>query len=96
MAQVQIRVFCVGGQNGRRRQLALDRFYKAAVQHVKPWTQPPPKVRDSETAASDEPVQADDNSIGLTSEGALAGEGAGQSDDPDQVRSAKSLAAFPS
>jgi hypothetical protein len=58
-------------------RVALDRFYKEAVQYVKPWTQPPPKVRDSETAASDEPIQADDNLTGLASKGALAGEGAG-------------------
>jgi hypothetical protein len=72
--------------------MALDRFYKEVVQHVKPWAPAPPKIRDNETAASDEPIQADGNLVG---EGTLVEKGVDQLDAPSQIRPAQSLAAFP-
>jgi hypothetical protein len=39
---------------------AVDRFYGEVVQHIKPWTPTPPKVRDNEAAAPDEPIPGDD------------------------------------
>jgi hypothetical protein len=73
-------------------RMALDRFYKEVVQHVKPWAPTPPKIRDNETAASDEPIQADGNLIG---EVTLVEKDADQLNDPSQIRPAQSLAAFP-
>ena len=32
---------------------AIDRFYAEVVQHIKPWTQAPPKVRDDEPSPAD-------------------------------------------
>jgi hypothetical protein len=74
-------------------RIALDRFYGEVVQHVKPWAPAPPRVRDSEITASDDPLQADDI---VTGEGAPTQEGTGQLDEPDRTRPAQWLAAFPS
>jgi hypothetical protein len=37
---------------------AVDKFYSGVVQHIKPWAPAPPKVRDDEAAAPDEPISA--------------------------------------
>jgi hypothetical protein len=37
---------------------AIDRFYAEVVQHIKPWTQAPPKVKDDEPSPADQPVAA--------------------------------------
>jgi hypothetical protein len=37
---------------------AVDKFYGGVVQHIKPWAPAPPKVRDDEDAAPDEPISA--------------------------------------
>lgn len=36
----------------------VDKFYSEVVQHIKPWTPAPPKVRDDEAVAPDEPIAA--------------------------------------
>jgi hypothetical protein len=33
---------------------AIDHFYAEVVQHIKPWTQPPPKVKDDEPPPADQ------------------------------------------
>jgi hypothetical protein len=33
---------------------AVEKFYTEVVQHLKPWTPAPPKVRDDETASADD------------------------------------------
>jgi hypothetical protein len=38
---------------------AIDRFYAEVVQHIKPWTQAPPKVKDDEPSQADQAVTAD-------------------------------------
>jgi hypothetical protein len=38
---------------------AIDRFYADVVQHIKPWTQAPPKVKDDEPPQADQVVAAD-------------------------------------
>jgi hypothetical protein len=38
---------------------AIDRFYVEVVQHIKPWTQAPPKVKDDEPSPADQPVAAE-------------------------------------
>jgi hypothetical protein len=75
-------------------RIALDRFYKEVVQQVKPWTQPPPKIRDSEIAGPDEPIQADSNLLGVADDGASEEDGAPQSGAPSPISSAESLAAY--
>jgi hypothetical protein len=37
---------------------AIDHFYAEAVQHVKPWTQTPPKVRDDEPSQDHQAISA--------------------------------------
>jgi hypothetical protein len=50
---------------------AIDHFYAEVVQHVKPWTQAPPRVKDDEPPQADQTAQAD---IAMTeSRGPLAG-----------------------
>jgi hypothetical protein len=39
---------------------AVDTFYADVVQHIKPWPQAPPKVRETETASPDGPAAGDD------------------------------------
>jgi hypothetical protein len=39
---------------------AVDKFYGEVVQHIKPWAPAPPRVKDNETAAPDEPISIDD------------------------------------
>lgn len=39
---------------------AVDKFYSDVVQHIRPWTPAPPKVRDNETETPDEPIPSDD------------------------------------
>jgi hypothetical protein len=38
---------------------AIDRFYADVVQHIKPWTQAPPKVKDDEPSQVEQAVAAD-------------------------------------
>jgi hypothetical protein len=54
---------------------AVNKFYSEVVQHVKPWAPAPPKIRDNETAAVDEPISEDD---------ILAGDD-GAREDPDRM-----------
>ena len=54
---------------------AVDKFYSGVVQHIKPWRPAPPRVRDNEGTAPDEPVSAAE---------ILAGEDH-RSDDPEQT-----------
>ncbi len=42
---------------------AVDRFYTEVVQHIKPWSPAPPKIRDTETPAHDGPIAGDDISL---------------------------------
>ncbi len=37
---------------------AIDRFYAEVVQHIKPWTQAPPKVKDDEPSPAGQTVAA--------------------------------------
>lgn len=37
---------------------AIDRFYAEVVQHIKPWTQAPPKVKDDEPSPAGQIVAA--------------------------------------
>ena len=39
---------------------AVDTFYSEVVQHIKPWAAAPPKVKESETAAPDDPIPEED------------------------------------
>jgi hypothetical protein len=39
---------------------AVDKFYSEVVQHVKPWTPAPPKIRDGESSEPDEPMSTED------------------------------------
>jgi hypothetical protein len=55
---------------------AVDRFYSEVVQHIKPWAQAPPKIRENDPEASDEPVAEDD---------ILAGGAQYQGGDPEQM-----------
>ena len=38
---------------------AIDRFFAEVVQHIKPWTQAPPKVKDDEPSPADQTVPAE-------------------------------------
>ncbi len=38
---------------------AVDKFYSEVVQHIKPWAPAPPKVKDNEPVALDEPISTD-------------------------------------
>ena len=38
---------------------AIDRFYAEVLQHIKPWTQAPPKVKDDEPSPADQTVAAE-------------------------------------
>jgi hypothetical protein len=55
---------------------AVDKFYGEVVQHIKPWAPAPPRVRDNETAALDEPISGDN---------LLEGDGNRHHDGPDQI-----------
>src|ERR1700733_12773568 len=39
---------------------AVDKFYSEVVQHIKPWAPPPPRIRENDAEASDEPIAEDD------------------------------------
>lgn len=75
-------------------RIALDRFYGEVVQHVKPWTQPPPKIKDNEISVPTEPIQVG-HLMNLAREGALAQEATAQPDDPSQVRLSQPLITLP-
>jgi hypothetical protein len=38
---------------------AIDRFYAEVVQHIKPWTQAPPKVKDDEPSLADQAAETE-------------------------------------
>lgn len=39
---------------------AVDKFYTEVVQHIKPWAPAPPRIRENDAAAPDEPISEDD------------------------------------
>lgn len=39
---------------------AVDKFYSEIVQHIKPWTPAPPKIRETDAETPDEPIAEDD------------------------------------
>jgi hypothetical protein len=62
---------------------AVDTFYSEVVQHIKPWAAAPPKVKESETAAPDDPIPEED---------ILTGGGNHNDEDPARERVTFSLA----
>jgi hypothetical protein len=42
----------------------IDRFYAEVVQHIKPWTQAPPKIKDDEPSPADQIAAADTAATG--------------------------------
>ena len=55
---------------------AVDKSYSEVVQHIKPWAPAPPRVRDNETPAPDEPLPGDD---------LVEGDGDRLRDGPDRI-----------
>jgi hypothetical protein len=63
---------------------AVDKFYSEVVQHIKPWTPAPPKIRENEPGAHDELIPE---------EGMLAADGNRHDEDSDRILITDSLAA---
>jgi len=55
---------------------AVNKFYSEVVQQVKPWAPAPPKIRDNETVAADEPISEDE---------ILAGHDGGCREEPEEM-----------
>jgi hypothetical protein len=55
---------------------AVDKFYGEIVQHIKPWAPAPPRIRETDTEVSDEPIAEDE---------ILAGGGQHQDGDSEQM-----------
>ncbi|HEY6790470.1 MAG TPA: hypothetical protein VI365_24510 [Trebonia sp.] len=62
----------------------MEKFYSEVVQHIKPWTPAPPKVKEGEAVIPDELISEDE---------ILAGGGNGHDEDPDRGLTTVSLAA---
>jgi hypothetical protein len=72
---------------------AVERFYGDVVQHLKPWAPAPPRAREDDPAAPDEPAQEHGTAAEEAGEVTAESIGRAESTSP-QVIGAESLAAF--